>query len=70
MREAEILMKGNEYEVDSEQVLTLAHRSKCTAHNCEFVMPAMRLGLKLVTSDKKLLTDFLSFAVLLQVFTA
>jgi len=56
--EAEALLAGNEHEVDSRRVLELVRDSGCTAYDCEFVSLAMRLGVKLVTMDPKLLKAF------------
>ena len=56
--EAEGLMAGHEYEVDSQSVLELARDSDCSAYDCEFVALAMRLGVRLVTMDSKLLKAF------------
>jgi predicted nucleic acid-binding protein len=57
-REAEALLIGNEHEVDSQRVLELVRDSECSAYDCEFVSVAMRLGVKLVTADGKLLKAF------------
>lgn len=56
--EAEALLSGNEYEIDSRRVLDLVRDSDCTAYDCEFVALAIRLGVKLVTMDRKLLKAF------------
>jgi predicted nucleic acid-binding protein len=56
--EAEALLAGNEHEVDSKRVLELVRDSDCTAYDCEFVALAMRLGVKVVTMDKRLLKAF------------
>lgn len=56
--EAEALLAGNEHEADSRRVLELVRDSDCTAYDCEFVSLAMRLGVKLVTMDSKLLKAF------------
>ena len=56
--EAEALLAGNEHEVDSRRVLELVRDSSCSAYDCEFVVLAERLGVKLVTMDKKLLVAF------------
>ena len=61
--EAESLLAGNEYEVDSERVLELVRDSDCSAYDCEFAALAMRLGVKLVTMDSKLLRAFPKYAV-------
>ena len=57
-REAEALLLGNEHEVDSQRVLELVRDSDCSAYDCEFVSVAMRLGVKLLTADKKVLKAF------------
>ena len=57
-REAEALLIGNEHEVDSQRVLELVRDSDCSAYDCEFVSVAMRLGIKLLTADKKVLKAF------------
>lgn len=56
--EAEDLLRGAEYEVDSLSVLELVRDSECSAYDCEFVVLAMKLGTKLVTMDGKLLRAF------------
>jgi predicted nucleic acid-binding protein len=57
-REAEGLLTGNEHEVDSSRVLELVRDSACSAYDCEFVSVAMRLGVKLLTADGKVLKAF------------
>ena len=57
-REAEALLIGNEHEVDSLRVLELVRDSDCSAYDCEFVSVAMRLGVKLLTADSKVLKAF------------
>ena len=61
--EAEALVAGNEHDVDSQQVLELVRDSDCSAYACEFVALAIRLGVKLVTMDAKLLKAFPRHAV-------
>lgn len=63
--EAEELLAGCEYEVDSRRVLELARDSDCSAYDCEFIALAEKLGTQLVTMDKKLLKAFPSRAVAL-----
>jgi len=58
MQEAELLMQGGEYQTNSLHVLSLVVNSTCSAYDCEFVALAQDLGLRLVTSDKKLLKEF------------
>ena len=62
-REAESLLCGSEFEVDSLSVLELVRDSDCSAYDCEFIALAMRLETKLVTMDKKLLRAFPKIAV-------
>ena len=56
--EAETLLAGREYQVDSLEILRLAEASGCSAYNCEFVALASRLDLKLITADKQILAAF------------
>lgn len=56
--EAESLLSGSEYEVESRQVLELVHDSDCSAYDCEYVALAMTLGVKLVTMDTTILRAF------------
>ena len=55
---AESLFNENEYEVNSAQVLNLAHESGCSAYDCEFVSLSKNLSVPLVTMDKKVLKSF------------
>lgn len=57
-REAEGLLEGAEFEVESLAVLELVRDSDCSAYDCEFIALAMKLDTKLVTMDKKLLRAF------------
>lgn len=63
--EAEELIAGAEYEVDSLRVLELVRDSDCSAYDCEFVALAVKLGTKLVTMDGKMLRGFPEIAVAL-----
>lgn len=62
-REAESLLQGAEFEVDSSVVLELVRDSDCSAYDCEFIALAIKLGTKLVTMDKKLLRAFPAHAM-------
>ena len=62
-REAESLLTGAEYEVDSLSVLELVRDSACSAYDCEFVALAIRLDTHLVTLDRQLLRAFPQRAV-------
>lgn len=57
-REAESLLEGAEFEVESSAVLELVRDSDCSAYDCEFIALAMTLNTKVVTMDKKLLRAF------------
>jgi predicted nucleic acid-binding protein len=56
--EAEGLLAGAEFDVDSQTVLELVRDSDCSAYDCEFIALARRLNTRLVTVDKKLLRAF------------
>jgi len=56
--EAEGLLAGAEFEVNSEAVLKLVQDSDCSAYDCEFIALAIHLKTKLVTVDNKLLKAF------------
>jgi len=64
-REAESLLEGAEFELESVAVLELVRDSDCSAYDCEFIALAMKLGTKLVTMDKKLLRAFPKRAIAL-----
>jgi predicted nucleic acid-binding protein len=57
-QEAEGLLAGAEYEVDSVRVLELVQASRCTAYDCEFVALAMAKGTRLVTLDRQVREAF------------
>lgn len=56
--EAESLLAGGEYEVESRAVLELVRDSDCSAYDCEFIALAAKLDTKVFTMDKKLLRAF------------
>ena len=61
--QAEELLRGREYHVESSQVLSLATASRCSAYDCEFVALARQLDLPLVTTDRQVLAAFSNVAV-------
>lgn len=63
--EAESLLQGAEFEVDSQSVLELVRDSDCSAYDCEFIALAIQLDTNLVSMDKKLLKAFPNRAVAL-----
>ncbi|MGB5734274.1 MAG: type II toxin-antitoxin system VapC family toxin [Thiohalocapsa sp.] len=56
--QAERLMAGREFQVQSDAVLQLAETSGCSAYDCEFVAVAQDLGTRLFTADKGLRAAF------------
>lgn len=56
--EAEAMLAGSEFDVESQAVLELVRDSDCSAYDCEFIALARRLDTRLVTADKKLLRAF------------
>ena len=58
LHEALDLFTGNEFDVDSLDVLELVAASRCSSYDCEYVVLAKRLHTKLITLDKQILTDF------------
>lgn len=63
MRQAELLMEGKVFDVQSRSILRLVATSNCTAYDCEFVALAHQLAVPLVTYDKKILREFPETAV-------
>lgn len=61
--EAESLLAGHEFEVDSRSVLDMVHGSDCSAYDCEFVALAKSLATSLITLDRKLLRAFPDVAI-------
>ena len=64
-REAEGLLAGCEFQVDSLGVLELVRDSDCSAYDCEFIALARQLNTRLVTMGGKLLRAFPQHAVAL-----
>lgn len=65
---SELMMLGKEYPVSSEHVLRLVAGSKCSSYDCEFVALAQELGVKLVTADKRVVSEFPKTAIPLDAF--
>lgn len=55
---AEGLMRGNEYQVNSLEVLSVVDGSSCSAYDAEYIALAKSLKALLVTQDKKVLREF------------
>lgn len=64
-REAESLLHGAEFEVDSRVVFELVRDSDCSAYDCEFIALSMALDTRLVTANQKLLRAFPKRAIAL-----
>lgn len=64
--EAEALMMDREFTVPSVSVLTLTNSSTSSAYDCEFIALAKQLSVKLVTEDKKVLSEFSEAAISLK----
>lgn len=62
-RQAEELLAGAEFQVESREVLALARDSRCTAYDCEYVALAVHLDTRLVTMDKQLIREFPKYVV-------
>ena len=56
--EAQIFLKGNEYIVETDRVLAMVKKSKCSAYDCEYVALAEKLRVPLVTTDGQVLQAF------------
>jgi predicted nucleic acid-binding protein len=70
MEKVENQMRGNQFELNSIQVLDLVSKSDCSSYDCEFVALADDLNIKLVTLDKKVLHEFPDIALHPDVFLA
>lgn len=66
---AESQMSDQEYILPSSLVMRKVSASSCSAYDCEYVALADDLGVKLVTSDKKILKEFPKTAISLKIFT-
>lgn len=70
MEQAQQLMWGQEFEVESSRVLRLAAHAGCPAYDCEFVALAEDLNVPLVTSDRALIAEFKPTVVSMRAFCA
>jgi predicted nucleic acid-binding protein len=67
-QDCESMMAGKEYPVSSARVLRLVAGSRCSSYDCEFVALAQELGVKLVTADKRVISEFPQTAIALDAF--
>ena len=58
MQMAERIVAGKEFELKSDSILDLAMQSGLSAYDCEYVLLAQRLEIKLVTNDRKVRRSF------------
>ena len=58
MNSAEELLGNSEFEPNSSDVLALASSCSLSAYDCEYIVLARQLSLKLVTNDKKIIKEF------------
>jgi predicted nucleic acid-binding protein len=65
VQSAEELMAGRDFIVDSSDVIDLVAHSSCFAYDCEFVALARKLGVPLITTDRKIVREFPRIARLL-----
>ena len=68
MESASALMENNEFDVASRQVLELVKASNLSAYDCEFIALAKDLGVKLVTADIMISSQFPDYALAIQDF--
>lgn len=68
MENAEQMLRGHEVENPSADVVKLAFESGCSAYDCEFVVAARSLGVKLITADGELLSTFPDTALSMREF--
>lgn len=66
MAQGEALMKNKEFELDSASLLEMIENSTLSAYDCEYVVLAKKLGINLITNDKKILKSFPDLAVSLE----
>ncbi|HSU14660.1 type II toxin-antitoxin system VapC family toxin [Longimicrobium sp.] len=70
MENAETLLGGREYNVESAGVLALSAASGVSPYDCEFVIVAQETGRTLVTADRKVLAAFPQVAMSLTGFAS
>ena len=65
---AETMLSQKEFTVSTAAVLRLVSRSHCSAYDCEFVALAYSEGVRLLTVDRQILTEFPEVAISLEKF--
>jgi predicted nucleic acid-binding protein len=65
---AEAMLDRKEFTVSTSAVLQLVSRSNCPAYDCEFVALAHANGVRLLTVDRQILSEFPEVAISLNKF--
>lgn len=68
MQKALEILENHQVVPSAEKVLDLISESNCTAYDCEFITLAEQLNIQLVTADKRVLSQFPTFAISLEKF--
>ena len=68
MNQAEQLLVGNEYAVDSVGVLETATQTGCSAYDSEFIYLARQTQSQLITADKEILRKCTDVAITAKAF--
>jgi predicted nucleic acid-binding protein len=69
MAQTEALMKNKEFELDSASILKMVRESTLSSYDCKYVVLAKKLGVNLITSDRKILKLFPDLAISLENFS-
>lgn len=70
VRAAESLVRDREHLVESGRVIELVADSTCSAYDCEYVALADALEVRLVTADRRIISDFPNVALSPESFIA
>ena len=65
---AESQMSGKEYIIPSSLIMSKISDSNCSAYDCEYAALADDLGIRLVTSDRQVLSEFPETTISLKAF--
>lgn len=68
VEEAEYLMSGAEYHVNSNDILDVVLHTNLSAYDCEFVALAKELAVNLITSDEKIVKEVPGIALSMNQF--
>lgn len=62
-KDAEAIIGENEFDVQIERIMNVAHRTQCSAYDSQYVALAEDLNFQLFTYDKKVLTTNPNLAI-------